>query len=94
VATRNVGGWRKQIRLLHQCREPGLVGWERSMASPLERIASQRAALAGGVLFATFITLMMIPCGYLVLEDIKRAAGRILRRPQPALEAVGTGQSG
>jgi len=45
-------------------------------------------SLAGGVLFATFITLLMIPCGYLVLEDIKRAAGRILHRPQPALEAV------
>jgi multidrug efflux pump subunit AcrB len=40
-------------------------------------------SLAGGVLFATLITLMMIPCGYLVLEDIQQAARRMLRRPEP-----------
>lgn len=36
-------------------------------------------SLAGGVLFATFITLMMIPCGYLVLEDIKRGGRACLQ---------------
>jgi len=45
-------------------------------------------SLAGGVLFATFITLMMIPCGYLVLEDIKRLVSRFLRRPEPAGQTV------
>jgi multidrug efflux pump subunit AcrB len=47
-------------------------------------------SLAGGVLFATFITLMMIPCGYTILEDIKRgfraflqAGGVALPDPEP-----------
>jgi hypothetical protein len=50
-------------------------------------------SLAGGVLFATFITLMMIPCGYLVLEDIKRVARRVLRQPEPVLTSPDTGQA-
>jgi hypothetical protein len=34
-------------------------------------------AIGFGVLFATFITLIMVPCLYLILEDILQA----LRRP-------------
>jgi multidrug efflux pump subunit AcrB len=34
-------------------------------------------SLAFGVLFATFITLMLIPCSYMVLEDLKRGLRRI-----------------
>ena len=29
-------------------------------------------SLAFGVMFATFITLMLVPSGYMILEDIKR----------------------
>ncbi len=35
-------------------------------------------SLAFGVMFATFITLFLIPCGYLILEDLRRI-GRWLR---------------
>jgi hypothetical protein len=31
-------------------------------------------SLGFGVLFATFITLLMVPCVYMILEDLKRIA--------------------
>jgi len=37
-------------------------------------------SLAFGVIFATLITLVMVPVSYLVLEDLLRAAGRLLER--------------
>ena len=33
-------------------------------------------SLAFGVLFATFITLILIPCQYIALEDLKRVLKR------------------
>ena len=33
-------------------------------------------SLAWGVLFATFITLILVPVSYLILEDIKSLARR------------------
>ena len=53
-------------------------------------------SLAFGVLFATFLTLLLIPAGYLILEDLTGAArwllGGSFRRPievkeQPRLRA-------
>jgi hypothetical protein len=38
-------------------------------------------SLAYGVIFATFVTLLLVPCGYLVLEDI---ASLFRRRPPKA----------
>ncbi len=32
-------------------------------------------SMASGVLFATFITLLVVPCGYLILEDLRRLLG-------------------
>ena len=37
-------------------------------------------SLAFGVVFATIITLILIPVGYYILEDIKQLSGKILRR--------------
>jgi multidrug efflux pump subunit AcrB len=37
-------------------------------------------SLAFGVIFATLITLVMVPISYLILEDLLQAAGRLLRR--------------
>jgi multidrug efflux pump subunit AcrB len=37
-------------------------------------------AIGFGVLFATFITLLMVPCLYLILEDLKSLPSRILGR--------------
>jgi len=41
-------------------------------------------AIGFGVLFATFITLLMVPCLYLILEDLKRLPSKILGRTGPA----------
>ncbi len=35
-------------------------------------LAPMAISLGFGILFATFITLLMVPCNYLILEDIKR----------------------
>lgn len=37
-------------------------------------------SLAFGVIFATLITLVMVPVSYLILEDLVQVAGRLLRR--------------
>ena len=34
-------------------------------------------SLGFGVLFSTFVTLLFVPCSYLVLEDVRRVLGRI-----------------
>jgi len=38
------------------------------------------ASLAFGVLFATFITLLLVPCSYLMLEDVKWGARTLWRK--------------
>ena len=40
-------------------------------------------SLSFGVLFATFITLVLVPTSYMILEDIKWVLRRVLRRPEP-----------
>jgi len=37
-------------------------------------------SLASGVLFATFVTLVLIPALYMIIEDIKAFTGRVARR--------------
>jgi multidrug efflux pump subunit AcrB len=32
-------------------------------------------SLGFGVMFATFITLLLVPAGYIILEDLRRALG-------------------
>ena len=41
-------------------------------------------SLAFGVLFATFVTLVLVPAAYLILEDVERLLRLPLRRPDPA----------
>ena len=43
-------------------------------------------SLGFGVLFATFILLLLVPCSYLVLEDLKRGLGGLIA---PMAEAMG-----
>ncbi len=45
-------------------------------------------SLGFGVLFATFITLMIVPVVYLILEDIKALGARLIGRPSPAAEVA------
>jgi multidrug efflux pump subunit AcrB len=37
-------------------------------------------SLGFGVLFGTVITLLLVPCGYIILEDIKNLAGNLLAK--------------
>ncbi len=52
-------------------------------------------SLAFGVIFATVISLVMVPCLYIIIDDIGSFAGRILEKiggPQsPRVSGVGTG---
>ena len=43
-------------------------------------------SLAFGVMFATFITLVLVPTSYMILEDVRWVLRRLLRRPEPAGE--------
>jgi multidrug efflux pump subunit AcrB len=47
---------------------------ERSLQAQM--VIPMAISLAFGILFATVITLLLIPCLYLVLDDVKRAFGR------------------
>ena len=51
---------------------------ERSMQAKI--LIPMAVSLAFGVMFATFITLVLVPAGYLVLEDLKALQGRLARR--------------
>jgi multidrug efflux pump subunit AcrB len=50
-------------------------------------------SLGFGILFATFVTLLLVPLNYLVLEDIRGLGRRVLRRgaEPPAEEAAARG---
>ena len=45
-------------------------------------------SLGFGVLFATFITLIGVPLGYVVLEDARRGLLRLLGRGEGEAEAA------
>jgi multidrug efflux pump subunit AcrB len=58
---------------------------ERSMQARF--LIPMAVSLAFGVIFATFITLMLVPSGYLIMEDIKRLPARwVTRKQRPAEE--------
>ncbi|MEZ6183689.1 MAG: efflux RND transporter permease subunit [Planctomycetota bacterium] len=58
-------------------------------ASGQARFLSPMAmSIVFGLLFATGLTLIVIPCLYLILEDLKRGAARLLGREPAAVEAV------
>ncbi|MCH2169418.1 efflux RND transporter permease subunit [Myxococcota bacterium] len=45
-------------------------------------------SLAFGVLFATFVTLFVIPCGYLILEDLRQVRTRRSKAPGSAQDSL------
>ena len=55
---------------------------ERSMQAAF--LVPMAVSLAFGVLFATFITLILVPVSYLILHDFKRAMRRTFGRGEPA----------
>ena len=55
---------------------------ERSMGSAF--LKPMATSLGFGVIFATLVSLFLLPSGYLILEDLKRLLGRVRRRPGEA----------
>ncbi|MCF8032970.1 MAG: efflux RND transporter permease subunit [Desulfarculaceae bacterium] len=54
--------------------------FERSLQAQF--LIPMAVSLGFGVLFATGVTLLLIPCGYLILEDAQNLVGRLLGRKQ------------
>ena len=50
-------------------------------------------SLAFGVLFATFITLLLVPVGYYILEDVKELGRRLLGREEKLAGESGEGRA-
>jgi len=61
----------------------GLVPLMTSKSFDAAFMVPMAVSLAFGVLFATFITLMLVPTAYLILDDIQRGMRRLLGRPEP-----------
>ena len=55
---------------------------ERSMQAAF--LVPMAVSLAFGVVFATLITLILVPTTYMILEDIRWALKRVFGRPEPA----------
>ena len=61
----------------------GLVPLMTSKSFNAAFMVPMAVSLAFGVLFATFITLVLVPTAYLILDDIQRATRRWFGRPEP-----------
>ena len=57
---------------------------ERSMQAAF--LVPMAVSLAFGVLFATFITLILVPTAYLILDDVQRTLRRMFGGEEPAFE--------
>ena len=55
---------------------------ERSMQAAF--LVPMAVSLAFGVVFATFVTLVLVPTTYMILEDIRSVLKRVFGRPEPA----------
>ena len=62
--------------------------WDRSFDTAF--MVPMAVSLGFGVLFATFITLILVPTSYMILDDIGRTMRRIFGRDEPS-EAVPAG---
>ena len=52
-------------------------------------------SLAFGVIFSTFITLVLVPSGYMILEDIRGLGRRLFgRKARPADGTAGVEEAG
>ena len=64
---------------------------ERSMQAAF--LVPMAVSLAFGVIFATFITLILVPIAYLILEDIGRMFRQLLGRAEPAAVQASSGEA-
>ena len=61
----------------------GLVPLMTSRSFDAAFMVPMAVSLAFGVLFATFITLMLVPTAYLILDDLQRTMRKLLGRTEP-----------
>ena len=59
---------------------------ERSMQAAF--LVPMAVSLAFGVLFATFITLFLVPISYIILDDVRQIPKRLFGQGAPAPEPV------
>ena len=62
----------------------GLAPLMLARSLPAAFLVPMAVSLAFGVLFATFITLILVPTAYLILDDLQRTLRRIFGRGEPA----------
>ena len=62
----------------------GLVPLMTSRSFDAAFMVPMAVSLAFGVLFATFITLILVPTAYVILEDVKQLMSRGFARPAEA----------
>jgi Cu/Ag efflux pump CusA len=87
VAIREAGASRFRPILLTSLTT--FVGLMPLMAEPsfgAQFLVPMAVSLAFGVLFATFITLILVPTAYLILDDMKRGVRTLLGRPEVETE--------
>ena len=76
-AVRNAGGARfRPILLTSLTTFVGVLPTMFEKSTQAQFVIPMGISLAWGVLFATFITLLLVPVSYLILEDIKSLARR------------------
>ena len=76
-AIRTAGGLRfRPILLTSLTTFAGLTPLLLERSLQAQFLIPMAVSLAFGVLFATFITLVLVPTLYFILEDLKRALGR------------------
>jgi multidrug efflux pump subunit AcrB len=75
VVTAGVGRFRP-ILLTSLTTFVGLTPLMAERSLQAQFLIPMAVSLAFGVMFATAITLLVLPCGYLVLEDLRRARSR------------------
>ena len=63
--------------------------WNRSFDAAF--MVPMAVSLGFGVLFATFITLILVPTSYMILDDLGRTMRRVFGRREPAHAKVPSG---
>jgi multidrug efflux pump subunit AcrB len=73
----------------------GLLPLMFEAAVPAKPLIPMAISLGYGVLYASVMTLFLVPCGYVILDDIAQLFGRgtdraqATEQPEPAAQAVG-----
>ena len=66
----------------------GLAPMLLEKSTQAQGIVPMAVSLAFGIVFATVITLLLVPCLYLILEDINRLWQRLLGKKTDNLEPI------